>query len=78
MVKENEESEKLREADNRRFEEIIAQKDDLIKKKKLWIVKNHEYDENLREVNQMLDSDIKDYRRMIEEEEGRYGKLNMM
>ncbi|XP_068692143.1 lamin-B3-like [Montipora foliosa] len=66
-----EQSETLREADNRRFEKIITQKDELIKEGKQWIVENHEYDENLKEVNQMLDSDIKDYRRMIEGEEGR-------
>ncbi|XP_068729987.1 lamin-B3-like isoform X2 [Montipora capricornis] len=65
-----EHSETLREADNRMYDEIIAQKDELIKKGTQWIV-TEELNEELRKVNQMLDSDITDYRRMIEEEEGR-------
>ena len=77
MILKIEHSETLREADNRMYDEIIAQKDELIKKGTQWIV-TEELNEELRKVNQMLDSDITDYRRMIEEEEGRYGKLNMM
>ena len=78
MVLKIEDLKKLRAADNRRSAEIIAQKDVIIKERKQWIVTNHKYDEELMEVNQMLDSEIKDYRRMIEDEEGRCGKLNMM
>lgn len=39
---------------------------------------DYEYDENLMEVQQALDADIKDYRKMIEDEEGRFAKQNMM
>lgn len=70
---------KLRVGAKRRSDEIIAQKDAVIKECKLWIVKIHEYDEELMpEVKKALDMDIKDYRRMIQDEEGRCGKLNMM
>lgn len=73
-----EDLEKLRVADNRRSAEIIAQRDAVIKERNQWILTNHEYDEELMpEVKKALDSDIKDYRRMIEDEEGRCGNLNM-
>ena len=73
-----EDLEKLRVADKRRSVEIIAQRDAVIKERNEWIQANHEYDEDLMpEVKKALDLDIKDYRRMIEDEEGRCGKLNI-
>ena len=73
-----EDLEKLRKADERRFEEIIAQKDAFIEECNDWIQKHHEYDEDLMpEVKKALDSDIKDYRRMLDAA-GRCGKLNML
>jgi len=75
-----EDLEKLRVADKRRSAEIIAQRDAVIKKRNEWILANHEYDEELMpDLKKTLDSDIREYRRMIEAEEGRYGnyKLNI-
>jgi len=71
-----EDLEKLRVADQRRAAETIAKRDADIEKLHQRITTNHEYDESLMEVNNALDSDIKDYRRMIEDEEGRCGKLS--
>lgn len=78
MVLKIEDLEKLRVADQRRAAEAIAKKDAFIKERNHWIKTNHEYDETLMEVKQALDADIKDYRRMIEDEEGRFAKQNMI
>jgi len=78
LVLKIEDLEKVRAADQRRTSEVIAEKDAFIKKQNHWIITNYEYDENLMEVKQALDADIKDYRKMIEDEEGRFAKQNMM
>ena len=79
MARKIEDLEILRVGEKRRSAEIITQKDAVIEELNQWIQKHHEFDEELMpEVKKALESDIKDYRRMIEDEEGRCGKLNMM
>lgn len=78
MVLKIEDLEKVRAAEQRRTSEVIANKDAFIKEQDHWIRTDYEYDENLLEVTQALDADIKDYRKMIEDEEGRFAKQNMM
>lgn len=79
MVLKIEDLEKVQEADKSRAAETIAKKDAFIKERNHWIITNHEYDEKLMmEVKQALDVDINKYRRMIEDEEERFAKQNMM
>ena len=73
-----EDLEKLRAGDQRRAEETIAKRDSQIKELQTSIDLDYDYDESLLEVKSALDLNITAFRKMIEEEEARCGKLSSL